>query len=338
MVQVRRLATETGLADGTLDAALDVALPLSERIHRQRVSSDRFVVAARKAHPRVRPGFTLATYLAEKHVMVTSRRRGPGAEDIELGQRPAPPCQPLRNYLAAFRVVAESDLVLTMPARYAPLLAAGSAAVRTLALPLRMPTLSSSIGTTASTTTRPIAGFACSSSRRWARLPGVRNAGVCRVSFDARPTVAGPDDDPYLWLEDIEGRRALAWVEAENDRTLKTFGGAVRRRPRHPGGDPRPARQAPLRRAARTVALQFLARRQEPARPVAAHSLEFRLDQPAWEILLDIDALAAAEGEDWIWGRCDAARHARPRDPASLARRQRRRRAARVRPARAAPS
>ena len=28
----------------------------------------------------------------------------------------------------------------------------------------------------------------------------------------------------------------------------------------------------------------------------------FRLEQPAWEILLDLDALAAAEGEDWIWG------------------------------------
>ena len=142
-VQVRRRSLETGLADGTLDAALDVALPLSERIHRQRVSSDRFVVAARKAHPRVRPGFTLATYLAEKHVMVTSRRRGPGAEDIELGQHGQRRHVSLRcrNYLAAFRVVAESDLVLTMPARYAPLLAAGSAAVRALAMPLRMPTL-----------------------------------------------------------------------------------------------------------------------------------------------------------------------------------------------------
>ncbi|HLM11888.1 MAG TPA: LysR substrate-binding domain-containing protein, partial [Reyranella sp.] len=117
--------------------------PLSERIHRQRVSADRFVVAARKAHPRVRPGFTLATYLAEKHVMVTSRRRGPGAEDIELGQHGQRRHVSLRcrNYLAAFRVVAESDLVLTMPARYAPLLAAGSAAVRALAMPLRMPTL-----------------------------------------------------------------------------------------------------------------------------------------------------------------------------------------------------
>ena len=44
---------------------------------------------------------------------------------------------------------------------------------------------------------------------------------------DARPTVDQPEDDPYLWLEDVEGERALAWVAAENDRTLKTFGGAA---------------------------------------------------------------------------------------------------------------
>src|SRR6185369_11429562 len=58
-VQMRRRGVESGLADGTLDAAFDVALPLSERIHRQRISADRFVVAARKGHPRVRPGLTL---------------------------------------------------------------------------------------------------------------------------------------------------------------------------------------------------------------------------------------------------------------------------------------
>lgn len=141
-VQVRRRSLEAGLADGTLDAAFDVALPLSERIHRQRVSADRFVVAVRKAHPRVRPGFTLANYLAEKHVMVTSRRRGPGAEDIELGQHGKRRHVALRcrNYLAAFRVVAESDLVLTMTARYARLLGAGSG-VRVLPMPLRMPAL-----------------------------------------------------------------------------------------------------------------------------------------------------------------------------------------------------
>ena len=28
----------------------------------------------------------------------------------------------------------------------------------------------------------------------------------------------------------------------------------------------------------------------------------YRTDNPDWEILLDLDALAEAEGEDWIWG------------------------------------
>ena len=100
------------------------------------------MVVARHGHPGLGRRLTLASYLGLQHVMVTSRRRGPGAEDIELGQQGQRRHVSLRcrNYLAAFRVVAESDLVLTMPARYAPLLAGGST-VRALAMPLRMPTL-----------------------------------------------------------------------------------------------------------------------------------------------------------------------------------------------------
>ena len=41
---------------------------------------------------------------------------------------------------------------------------------------------------------------------------------------DPRPTLDAPDDDPYLWLEDIEGPQALDWVEAQNAATLKRFG------------------------------------------------------------------------------------------------------------------
>jgi DNA-binding transcriptional LysR family regulator len=141
-VQVRRRTIESGLADGTLDAVLDVPLPLSEQIHRQHVASDRFVVVARKGHPRVRPRFTLKTYLEQQHVMVTARRRGPGPEDIELGQHGLRRHVRLRcrNYLAAFRVVAETDLVLTMSQRYAVLIAP-DAPVRALAMPLKIPTL-----------------------------------------------------------------------------------------------------------------------------------------------------------------------------------------------------
>ncbi len=31
---------------------------------------------------------------------------------------------------------------------------------------------------------------------------------------------AAPVDDPFLWLEEVEGPRALAWVQAENEKTL----------------------------------------------------------------------------------------------------------------------
>ena len=31
-------------------------------------------------------------------------------------------------------------------------------------------------------------------------------------SFDPRPTRAEPDDDPHLWLEEVEGAEAVAWV------------------------------------------------------------------------------------------------------------------------------
>jgi DNA-binding transcriptional LysR family regulator len=141
-VQVRRRSIEAGLADGTLDVAFDVPLPLSEQVHRQKVGSDRFVVVARKSHPRIRPGFTLATYLQQQHVMVTSRRRGPGAEDIELGQQSLRRHVRLRcrNYLAAFRVIGQTDLVLTMPERYAALLG-GNTALRALRMPVKMATL-----------------------------------------------------------------------------------------------------------------------------------------------------------------------------------------------------
>jgi len=34
--------------------------------------------------------------------------------------------------------------------------------------------------------------------------------------IDKRPTISAPDDDPYLWLEEIEGARALAFADAQN--------------------------------------------------------------------------------------------------------------------------
>ena len=44
--------------------------------------------------------------------------------------------------------------------------------------------------------------------------------------MDLRPTLAAPDDDPYLWLEEIDGGEAFAWVDRQNAATLKRYGDA----------------------------------------------------------------------------------------------------------------
>jgi DNA-binding transcriptional LysR family regulator len=142
IVQLRRRTIEAALAAGTLDLAIDVLLPVSEQVRRQRLSADRLVVVARSAHPKIRSGFTLATYLAQSHVMVTSRRRGPGLEDIALSQRDLRRRIRLRcrSYVAAFHVVRETDIVLTMAERYARTLNAdfNNKIVR---FPIEVPTL-----------------------------------------------------------------------------------------------------------------------------------------------------------------------------------------------------
>ena len=35
-------------------------------------------------------------------------------------------------------------------------------------------------------------------------------------------------DDPYIWMEEIEGQRALDWAKAQNDRTLPVLQGDAR--------------------------------------------------------------------------------------------------------------
>lgn len=44
------------------------------------------------------------------------------------------------------------------------------------------------------------------------------------MSVDDRPTLQAPDDDPWLWLEEIEGKQALDFVARQNQLTLAAFG------------------------------------------------------------------------------------------------------------------
>jgi DNA-binding transcriptional LysR family regulator len=139
-VRTERRELERELSTGTIDAAVDVLLPLPDEIRRERLGTEWLTVVARARHPKVGRRLTLRTFLSQEHVAVSSRRRGLSAEDFELGRhnlrrRIRLRCQ---SHLAACRVVSETDLILTMPQRHARILNA-QFGNQLLPFPLKVP-------------------------------------------------------------------------------------------------------------------------------------------------------------------------------------------------------
>ena len=122
------------------------------------------------------------------------------------------------------------------------------------------------------------------------------------MSIDDRPTLSKPDDDPWLWLEEIEGARALDFVEKQNRLTLQAFGGPAFERDRdtlaaiydRPDNIPYVGRSGGL--------LYNTWKDAEHPRGLWRRTTldEFRKAAPSWETILDVDQLAASEGEDWL--------------------------------------
>lgn len=126
-LRVKRREIEMELASGTLDLALDIPVTMSDRIKHQPLFSDRVVVMAREGHPILTQALDLDTYLQQDHVLVSSRRLGPSLVDAELNRsgrkrRIVLRCQ---HYFAACQVVSETDMLLTIPERYALMLNSG---------------------------------------------------------------------------------------------------------------------------------------------------------------------------------------------------------------------
>jgi prolyl oligopeptidase len=120
----------------------------------------------------------------------------------------------------------------------------------------------------------------------------------------AEPHPVSDSVDPYLWLEDIHGARALAWIETENARSLKVL-----------KGDPRYERF-------HNAALEIVNATDRIPAPALIGSTIYNYWQdptnvrgvwrratpgsyaakaPAWETVIDLDQLAKAEGKNWIW-------------------------------------
>tara|TARA_R110002051_G_scaffold73594_2_gene133735 strand:+ start:20207 stop:22309 length:2103 start_codon:yes stop_codon:yes gene_type:complete len=118
------------------------------------------------------------------------------------------------------------------------------------------------------------------------------------------PTETQQGEDPYLWLEEVEGDEALAWVRAQNTRSLAT----LQADPRYAGFE--------------AAALDALNSRERIAYGVVRSGFvynfwqddtnvrglwrrtpleSYRSDAPDWETVVDFDQLAEAEGRNWVY-------------------------------------
>ena len=130
---------------------------------------------------------------------------------------------------------------------------------------------------------------------------------MCVFSVKAQP-VNSANMDPYLWLEEVQGDKALAWVRERNavstallqaqpvfaDNRAKVLG-VLNNRDQIPGvtrrGD---------------YLYNFWRDAKNPRGLWRRTTLEeYRKLLPKWDVLLDLDALGKAENENWVWGGSD---------------------------------
>jgi len=110
--------------------------------------------------------------------------------------------------------------------------------------------------------------------------------------------------DPNLWMEDITGDRALAWVREQN---------AVSKAELEASPDFKPIHERLLSIYDSHERIPYVAKRgsyyynfwrdADHVRGIWRRTspAEYQKKDPAWETVLDLDALAAEEKENWVW-------------------------------------
>jgi prolyl oligopeptidase len=115
---------------------------------------------------------------------------------------------------------------------------------------------------------------------------------------------ATPPEDPFTWLEEVEGERALAWARAENEKSL----GVLQQDPRYQrfhdaALDILQARDRIPLVAIRPDGLYNFWQDDTNVRGLWRRTRmeSYRTDAPQWETVLDLDALSTAENANWVW-------------------------------------
>lgn len=135
-------------------------------------------------------------------------------------------------------------------------------------------------------------------------------AALCLPAALAAQTSAAPaSEDPFLWLEEVESERALNWVRERNTRSLGVLESDSR------FADLNAKALAILQARDRIPSPSFFAegisnfwQDAEAVRGLWRRTTleSYRQTDPQWTPVLDVDALARAEGKNWVFrgGSC----------------------------------
>ena len=120
----------------------------------------------------------------------------------------------------------------------------------------------------------------------------------------AASTLPGVEQDPFIWLEEARSDKSLEWVSDESNRTLA-----------HMAMDPRfdeiqaeileildSQDRIPMVSIRPDGLYNFWQDKDNPRGLVRRTTMEsYRTDNPEWETVLDVDALAKSENREWVY-------------------------------------
>ena len=127
---------------------------------------------------------------------------------------------------------------------------------------------------------------------------------------------APTDNDPYIWLEDVSGQRAMDWVEAHNARSQAVLEADSRYQAYYDQA------LAIAQAKDRIPAASFIGGQvynfwqdEDHVRGIWRRTslADYATGAPHWETVLDLDALAKAEKANWVWKGATCARPAETR-------------------------
>ncbi|NUZ11553.1 S9 family peptidase [Pseudoalteromonas sp. McH1-7] len=126
---------------------------------------------------------------------------------------------------------------------------------------------------------------------------------LCALSAISGKTMA-TQSDPYLWLEEVEGEKPLEWVSKQNEVSLKYLQSSPAYQNIYQNTLDILNDQSRIPYATERAGYYYnFWKDADHVRGIYRRttSEEYKKDNPKWETILDLDALAKAEGENWVY-------------------------------------